>query len=64
MPGRKRVMRGRRRARQAQMMPISASIEDQIAAEALSYVGSGELEMATSCGRRRTDTMQTLRIEG
>jgi hypothetical protein len=59
-PGRKRVNIGRRRGKQEHMMPTLISTELQVAAGGLSYVGSAELEMATSDCRRSIDTMHTL----
>lgn len=59
-PGRKRVRSGRKRGRQEQMMPTLISTELHVAAGGLSYVGSVELDMATSDCRRSIETMQTL----
>ena len=59
-PGRKRVMSGRRSGRHEHMIPTFVSTEDHVAAGGLSYVGSFELEMATSDWRRRMETMHTL----
>jgi len=59
-PGMKRVKIGRRRGRQEQIMPTLISTELHVAAGGLSYVGSIELEMATSEWSRSIETMQTL----
>lgn len=58
--GSQRITSGRRRGRQEQMMPTLVSTELHVAAGGLSYVGSEELEMATSDRRRSMETRHTL----